>query len=95
MHCIDFVTGLIAVSCLLSSPDPKKNYCTASHRQWNASFGGVYPNCQAGAPTKHGVLPREVSAREWVICKPELSRKLQNHQSLARHFDRAIADAIV
>jgi hypothetical protein len=31
---------------------------------------------------KHGIYPW-VSTREWLICKPELSRRLQNHQLVA------------
>ena len=30
---------------------------------------------------------QQIIVREWIICKPEASQKLQNHQPLARSFE--------
>jgi hypothetical protein len=47
---------------------------------------GVFQIRRARVPAKYGYALGGLTG-EWIICKLELSRKLQNYQLVARHFD--------
>jgi hypothetical protein len=58
-------------------------------------LAGCGSTCPGSRACKARGYTRGVSTGGWIICKPELSRRLQNYQPLARHFHWASTISIV